>query len=483
MRLIIHNVSTSVLSDNGEDEVIAKAIKDYLSYRQEGWQHSEAAKYHGWDGYSSMMKYGKFPTGFLPNVLKLLSDDYPNAAVQLIDNRVNMPKFKDTPIPTRYGNIEMYEHQVRLSTAANKYLPNGMFFPRGIIDAATNAGKTLMSTAICTWMEDCKCIFLVHTKDLFNKSIKDFSPFFDVGLINDKNYEIRPFTIAMYKTLKNRMTESVSVQATFATYFNTMIVDEAHRAGSSDYVEVVKQINAGARYLISGTPLLNTSTKANLLIIGNSGPKLGSVKNKELIETGVSRKPAVKLHLCNEDLPPKFYTYQEELKLKVHESEDRLNIIKRIISNSSDKVFLVSFSIIQHGYKIYEALESYFPNLSVRIAHGNSEDRVELLEDFAEGKINVLIASTIVKEGVNLPFIDEIINVKGGKSSIDLLQICGRGLRLKEGSDSIVIHDFYDVGTYVQTHSQERIKIYKNEGFDIEAMYDHTPTFRPKKVK
>ena len=79
----------------------------------------------------------------------------------------------------------------------------------------------------------------------------------------------------------------------------------------------------------------------------------------------------------------------------------------------------------------------------------------------------MLIASQILKEGVNIPSIEDIINGQGGESKIFVKQyLIGRSARKYKG-EGVCIHDFYDKGRWVEDHSKQRIKIYREEGLDI----------------
>ena len=55
------------------------------------------------------------------------------------------------------------------------------------------------------------------------------------------------------------------------------------------------------------------------------------------------------------------------------------------------------------------------------------------------------------------------------KSIIKIVQAIGRGIRLKEGKNSVIIHDLINVfennpNTYSYEHGIARMKIYKGEG-------------------
>ena len=91
--------------------------------------------------------------------------------------------------------------------------------------------------------------------------------------------------------------------------------------------------------------------------------------------------------------------------------------------------------------------------------------------------MDVLISTGVLKEGVNLPRIATLIIASGGRSTAYIKQWCGRAERKHESKTEVEVHDFYDIGRYVQQHSRARIKIYTDELFPIE--YD----FNMKDVK
>ena len=80
----------------------------------------------------------------------------------------------------------------------------------------------------------------------------------------------------------------------------------------------------------------------------------------------------------------------------------------------------------------------------------------------------IFIASPIFDEGIDVPAVDTVILAGGGKGHVKLLQRIGRGLRQKAHNELIVIDFLDDTNEYLLKHSQERINIYEQEGFEIE---------------
>jgi superfamily II DNA or RNA helicase len=84
-----------------------------------------------------------------------------------------------------------------------------------------------------------------------------------------------------------------------------------------------------------------------------------------------------------------------------------------------------------------------------------------------------------LKKGANIPNIEVIVMAQAGKSVITVKQFLGRGLRTDGKNSELLVYDFYDEGNYVSTHSRQRIRMYRKEGFDVIEDYK---TFRGKPV-
>jgi superfamily II DNA or RNA helicase len=95
-----------------------------------------------------------------------------------------------------------------------------------------------------------------------------------------------------------------------------------------------------------------------------------------------------------------------------------------------------------------------------------------MLEAFSKGQLDILIASTIIDEGVDMKSIGCMILAAGGKSLRQQLQRIGRGLRLNGiDGNSVMVFDFFDAtNKYLLEHSKQRIKIFKEEKFDVKVL-------------
>jgi len=479
MIIRVNNIKCDV-TIGGKDNLlpfdIIKEMRDYLSVPVPGAYFTKAYKKKIWDGKQRFCTpKGSFATGFLPAVYNFLVSKGANVIIE--DERDNLPEFNEYFDPVIGDwNLKTYAdgYQADAVKAGFNWITlgdNELFFPRGIYDMATNAGKNSLIAGIHKNTTG-KSIMILHNALIFKQAIKFFSTMFDVGIIDSKKYKPTDFTIAMYKSLYNKAKKSVNVKKDLTEYVN-MFVDESHRGGGNEYSKLLTMVPAGGRYFVSGTPLEGKNKGRNLMLIGLSGPTLYQVTNKQLIDKNVSAKPTVKIYL---NTPPfeQRLNYSETVDNVVRYSPERLDIIGEYCKKYPDRSILIMVEHQAHAeYINNELLEQHL--VYSEFTHSTDKLKSMKIESFKNGDIKILISTMILKEGANIPIIRALIMTQGGNSSTTIKQVCGRGLRMgeegQEEADKLDIIDFYDDAKWVAKHSRDRIRIYKKEEFDIEYQY------------
>lgn len=488
MKIEVFNAISKVViggADNLLKVNLINKLRSYLRVRPRGYNFSPKFKKKHWDGWNYYItKKGHFATGFLPYVISYAQEL--GAEVEVIDKRGDLPEFKDE-FTDFIGNVNgedwyargKYDFQLDAVKSIENYFRyeqggelKSMYFPRGVINGATNAGKTsIIALLLQNLKSGFKGIFLVSNKDIFTQSVKLFKGIFGddfVGEIGNGKYEPKTFTVAMYRTLYNRARESINVKNWLAG-LDVLVVDEGDEAGAKQYATVIGYIGAGMRLLISGTPFENDGVK-NMVCIGLSGKELYRITNSELIERKVSQKPKVRILLNNVG---DYFGYHNEYDNVVIYSENKIEHIAKLIEVHNGEQILVTFTNIRHGEFMYEKLLRKLQSLKIALVHGESENRADILEQYKSGEIRLLLASQIFQRGLNIPNIRVLVMAHGGKSVRVLKQYVGRALRHDGENDEVFIYDFYDVGKFVGKHSRDRIRSYRNEDFDVEEMYKH----------
>jgi superfamily II DNA or RNA helicase len=95
--------------------------------------------------------------------------------------------------------------------------------------------------------------------------------------------------------------------------------------------------------------------------------------------------------------------------------------------------------------------------------------RREAMEEFKAGNIRTMIATSLADEGLDLPNVETLVMVSGGRSAQKTIQRASRALRRAEGKDQAYIHDFKDTfHPLAQAHAKKRIKCYQQLGCSIQ---------------
>lgn len=485
MKLIIDNIVTELVI-GGEDHLVSQdlfnELRNYMSVDVPGAFFSRAYKKKVWDGKRYFITpKGKMATGFLPVLLKHIEKEYPDLPVELIDQRGYIPVLKDNLVKI-VGDYQMtgkYDHQFELLKSCDHYISfrhEKLYFPRGIIDAATNVGKTIIIGALWLNMTKTeKMLILIHNKTIY-KQLVDFlkTIYENVGEINSAVYKPDIITVAMFKSLSNKVNDSLNIRKDLNQY-SILIVDECHRAGSAVYSRLINKIRAPVRIFMSGTPFDSKNIVNKMITIGMSGPKLAYVSKKELMDKGVSSYISVNILLCTKGQTYFSSNYDIAKKNLIHYSHERAALIYKVIKKESTPT-IVAVREIEHAKFIYNELLYHIQqnkdNIVVEYVYSFDDLRDKKIDDFINKRIDVLISTEILREGVNINHVCNLIYAVGGYDKTAIKQWMGRIERITLNKMTAKFFDFYDIGSYVETHSKKRIRYYKSENLEIIKHYD-----------
>jgi superfamily II DNA or RNA helicase len=468
MKIIISNVKSKI-EVGGKEQLkgdIIGSVRDYLKVKKKGSYYAKKHNIYAGDYKYFCTPGGKFMTGFFPWVYQFLQEEFPDIEIELYDQRKNLLSFPDK-FNYEVGDFRLdktpYEYQGEALQSCDNFVGD-IYWPRGIIDAATNAGKNTIIGGIHKNLKG-TTLLLIHNREIFNQAVEFFGNIFDVGRVQGRHTEFdKPFVVAMYKTLHKRAKNSKEIKKQLSN-INTLIVDESHRATARDYAHTLSWIDAGQRYFVSGTPLKMKDPIKKMSAIGLSGDVLYEIKNKDLIQRGVSL--GVNVHIFKSTREYKNEgDYESTYRNIVMTNEMRRDLMCEYLQEHDDRQVLISVSRVKHGNFLADKIGRLF---DCRVVFGESVNRDQLIDDFKNHKYRVLI-TTLLKEGVNAG-IDTLIYANGGEAEISVLQYVGRVLRKIGKADTAHVVDFFDNSKYLDKHSRSRLRVYRKEGFKINYHY------------
>ncbi len=221
-------------------------------------------------------------------------------------------------------------------------------------------------------------------------------------------------------------------------YFEYIIIDEAHHALSDSYLKILDHFKDAKVLGVTATPdrgdMKNLGTVFESLAYEYTLPQaikdgyLSPIKAVtiplDLDLSGVSTQAGdFKASDIDNALDPYLYQIADEMQ-----------------SYCKDRKTVVFLPLIRTSQKFTAILNS--KGFRAAEVNGNSADREKVLADFAVDKYNVLCNSMLLTEGWDCPSVDCIIVLRPTKVRSLYCQMVGRGTRLSEGKDHLLLLDF-----------------------------------------
>lgn len=409
---------------------------------------------------------GLFDTGMFYEILRYITGHFPEIEIKYDDKikQAIKPSLSDNALPYDSLNLKLRDYQYETVKQA-------LLFGRGIIKVGTGGGKTLtIASLISTYFSlnsKIKILLIVPDLTLVDQTFKDFNnygvPFkctrwtgsIDPDLTSD-------VIIANIGVLQSRFD-----QHPWLINVDMVIVDECHKLKKGNKVcKLIADIKTNHKFGLTGTLPDNKVDEWN--IIG----KLGTVFYEK-----TSYDLRVENYLTNAEVKIVEITYKDKVqypqtanKFKteldfIYASNYRNKIISALCKISNNNT-LILVNHISHGLSMFNSLTELLPNKKVYFIRGEVEvdDRAKVIQEMEKNDNVVCIAiSAIFSTGVNVKNIHNIIFASGGKSFIRIIQSIGRGLRLNDNKQKLVIYDITDKLKYSLSHSEKRKEIYKLE--------------------
>jgi superfamily II DNA or RNA helicase len=182
-----------------------------------------------------------------------------------------------------------------------------------------------------------------------------------------------------------------------------------------------------------------------------------------LIERGILAKPYFK-YVKLRDKPAALYRstpWQRAVKVGIVENDLRN---KHIVAEAirAARYGLSVMCLVQrqdHGKVINDMLTGAGLRSAYIFGEHEQDERKAALKQLKDGQIDVLIGSTILDVGVDVPAVGMVILAGGGKAEVALRQRIGRGLREKKGGlpNVCFILDFDDpYNNHLKAHAKQR---------------------------
>ena len=314
---------------------------------------------------------------------------------------------------------------------------------KGLLISATGTGKTLLSAMDAHAFNPHKLLFVVHREMILKDALHSFKLIFgeDLDCETYTGGKSRPncrFVFSMPVMLSTHLQEFKPDE------FDYIIIDEAHRSGADTYQKILNYFKPKFLLGMTATPertdgqdiyknfdnniayeiRLSDAMKENLLCDFHYFGVTDLTINGEIVEDSTEFNKLVS--------PERAKRVKQAIDFYSMYCEDRKGLI---FCSRTDESKELSWQLNALGMK------------TMALSGSNAEDeRESAIAKLKEGTVNYLLTVDIFNEGVDIPFVNQVVMLRPTQSAIIFVQQLGRGLRKLQGKDFLTVIDF--IGNY-----------------------------------
>jgi len=446
-------------------------------------QESKFKKYGGkvFDGIIHLYwarKGHMFYTGMMSVVLNIL--DEANFEYTIADRRIIPPRnLSDMKfVPPAWKKDREYQNIVAATMIKSQ---------RGIMQAATGAGKTFMTSKIIGSIKSGPFLFFVPSKDLLDQSYDCLSECISVpiGRIGDGHFDVQSinvstiqtavkavkgndprFKISDYKFDEDDDWDTEPLEDDKSKILDSLIrnasgiyLDEVHHAASISCRAIMEAAsNAYWRYGGSATPFREDG--AEMMIQALFGKIVTKISASWLIKKGYLVKPFI-FNVKMSGMHGLFSSYPEIYKHYISENDELNQLVAKLTIKM--RQFNIPTLILVQRYNHGETIKKYIPDAPFIKGNMPRKKRKDAVKDLRDGSISCAIATTLADEGLDVERLGCVTVAGGGKSITRVYQRVGRALRSFPGKERAIVFLFSHEAKYLQAHGDKVANILRQE--------------------
>jgi len=335
-----------------------------------------------------------------------------------------------------------------------------------LIVLATGLGKTFVAAEAIRrilYSHYNKILVLAHTNPLVYQLEKSFWPFLTPtqktivwngyekpSIVDMSNSDI---IFSCINTVADHVNKGLDLPS-----FDIVIVDECHHAGAEMYQTVLDSMLAGQ---INGVFLLGMTATPWRPDEVDITKFFGTPRIQVDIITGMKKgfltNVDYRMHTDNINWDAlkningkKFTAKQINKTLFINQWDDAVVAeLQKTWNEQSNPRAIIFCGTIDHAVTMRNKINALgFCNAAAVFSNSNSGftmtqfERNKILSDFSDGIVNVICAVDVFNEGIDVPDVNILVFQRVTHSRRIFIQQLGRGLRISEGKERVIVLDF-----------------------------------------
>lgn len=373
-----------------------------------------------------------------------------------------------------FGQILLEPNSMQLEFVQKLNEIRAMGEHRALLISATGTGKTYAAAFALREINPKRALFLAHREQILRKSKESFKNVFgetkSFGLYSATSNETeQDFVFATMQTMASHFNEFAKEE------FQVIVIDEAHRVGAESYQKMMDYFNPDLWIGMTASP--DRTDKFDVYSAFDHN-----------IAHEIRLQEAMRLNL----LCPFHYYGITDIFVDGEEKEkrdfarlvcdDRVDFIiekAEYFDHSGNRVKGLAFcSTLEESRELSRKFnERGYQTIALSGADSQEvrELAVQQLEqDERKGGLDYIFTVDIFNEGIDIPQVNQILMLRPTESPIIFVQQLGRGLRIAENKEFVMILDF--IGNYSnnymipialsgdRTYNKDNIRRYVRQG-------------------
>ena len=386
-------------------------------------------------------------------------------SLQLWDRAVSSASYGKPPVEylLTQWDLVLRDYQLEAVSAVTRSFEEGNA-RSGLVVLATGLGKTVVAAETCRRLHTTRpqtVIALAHTNDLVYQLERSFWPF----LLGERTTTVwNGVEGADVRDVKagSVVFSSVQTAAELARSdrlpeFDLILVDECHHVGGTTYAAVFDQSNAGrpgGPYLLglTATPWRPDEVGARAVLRRTAGIYRSGHRPSPWLfgERGLSDVHRQhRLGLASACRRERSDAKAINRTLFIEEWDDAVvTELQQAWSEQPRARAIVFCGTVDHAVRMADRINALGFCSAAALHSNTAQHRLEpferslILSDFADNRVQVVCAVDIFNEGLDVPDVNILVFQRVTHSRRIFVQQLGRGLRIAEGKDHVVVLDF-----------------------------------------
>lgn len=347
---------------------------------------------------------------------------------------------------------------------------------------ATGLGKTVIAATIARrlWDRGCrKILVLCHAIDLALQLEQGFWP----QITKDVP------TSVFFAGLPPRNTEGISFGLYQSLYgylpgiepgqFDVVIVDEAHHALAHGFRSCLEHLQPKFLVGMTATPWRGDGQNLSSVF----GEPIAKVSLVDGMAMGYLSKVDYRILCDNVDWDNMQSISEQNLSIRdlnkrlflPQRDEAVIDELKRTIKDLPNPRIAIFSPSIEHSNRFADMLSAAGIPCTALLSNIDKAERRKRLLAFASGEYQAVCAVDVMNEGIDIPDVNVLVFLRATHSRRIFVQQLGRGLRLSEGKEKVIVLDFVSdirrMAEMIEMNNEGKAKgaekevVYLQEGF------------------